>query len=210
MGTDGAVLAQQGFAVFNTKNIVGRRKDRIHLLRKNKMSVTGRHIRDGRFCNITCQRTASCQRKTHSVTQVFLKKISVYRRFRNKNTSCFHKDLRIAAFASKTKFIYAPKSIQKTYAACGKALRTGSGNLDGKLQDKIGTAKKSHLRPEIFFHKRRCASLHKISAHGDDHIISTKSFSDITDLIFMPPVKRIVFCNNSNNFHIKNLPFPKS
>ena len=29
MGTDGAVLAQQGFAVFDSKDIVGRRKDRI-------------------------------------------------------------------------------------------------------------------------------------------------------------------------------------
>ena len=165
------------------------------------MSVTGRYIRDGRFCNITCQRTASCQRKTHSVTQVFLKKISVYRRFRNKNTSCFHKDLRIAAFASKTKFIYAPKSIQKTYAACGKALRTGSGNLDGKLQDKIGTAKKSHLRPEIFFHKRRCASLHKISAHGDNDIIAVCFLFYFCYLISMSIVKWIVFCNNACNFH---------
>ena len=210
MGADGAVLAQQGFAVLNAKDIVWGRKDGIHLLRKNKMSVTERHIRDGRFCNITCQRTASCQGKTHSFTEIFLEKISVYRRLRHKNAGCFHKDLRIAAFTAKTKFIHNPKSVQKAYAACGKALRTGSGNLDGKFQDEIGTAKKSHLCPEMFWHESRSSSLYKIPACGDDYIISTKSFLGITDLIFMPPVKRIVFCNNSNNFHIKNLPFLKS
>ncbi len=59
---------------------------------------------------------------------------------------------------------------------------------------------------------RRCfgmrAGADKIPARAD-HYNQTKNFLGITDLIFMPFVKWIVFCNDSNNFHIKTCHFSK-
>ena len=62
----------------------------------------------------------------------------------------------------------------------------------------------------MFFHKGRSPSLYKIPAHGDHNMISTEDLPGIADLVFVAFVKWVIFCNDSNNFHIKKyLPFLK-
>lgn len=51
--------------------------------------------------------------------------------------------------------------------------------------------------------------MYKIAAHGDDHVISSCQFFGFFNLIFMPIVKWVVFCNNSYGFHAKSIAWKK-
>ena len=55
----------------------------------------------------------------------------------------------------------------------------------------------------------RFSALYKVTAHDYDNLVLSV-FACLTDVIGMSVVKWVIFCNDSNNFHIKKyLPFLK-
>ncbi len=94
--------------------------------------------------------------------------------------------------------IFHPNSV--AVARYGALIRAKSPtNCDAHLAESL-----FQTRSRRYFSKRADARLlNKISAHGDDHIISIFLLTQIVYLVFMSSVKRIVFRNNSGRHFIK-------
>ena len=110
-----------------------------------------------------------------------------------------HKALRIRRFSPECQRI-APKGSQNMHPGSGKGFRRGTGPRVWQRHHKIGPV----LQGGLCAHRRRQrskpAALHHIAAHAHHNRLCAQR-AHLCDLIGMALVKRIIFCNNSCNFH---------
>ena len=89
-----------------------------------------------------------------------------------------------------------------TDSATGKKLGGSSGKDRWKLKHQVGTAQKRHTCALVFVDDGRLTSLHEITAHYYDDIISRCLPFNLLQLIFVPIVEWIVFGNHTCNLHV--------
>ena len=170
-----AVLRQDGFAVFYSKNIIGTLQQ-IGVI----LQCGGSGGREG-------------QTLVKLLTQSVLKVV------RQQRFCGRYQGTGIAGFCAEAKKI--TKSAKNLYAAGGKALRRRKGIGKRQLQHQIGAAEKSRLRPEGFMEDGRIAPLDKIAAHqANDGAILTEFGTDGVELLFVTVVKGVIFANNADSF----------
>ena len=110
--------------------------------------------------------------------------------------------LSVSALAAEGKRIDYAELRENLHAAACKALRRAERLRHRQLQHKIRACQNCRLRAHTLFKNRRFSALDKASAHQThDGSICAQRLPDLPQLLFVPPVKGIVFANNASDVH---------
>ena len=108
---------------------------------------------------------------------------------------------RIFRFTAEGEYI-APQTAQHAHAAARECVRRAHDKQRGQFKYRVRAAAQRRLYARRFIYARGFAPLGKAAAHADDHIIAARDFPRFVDVIRMPRMKRIVFGDDSGDFHV--------
>ena len=119
-------------------------------------------------------------------------------RFAKENGGNFLKKRCIIAFCPEAQYVRDAKLCKERYCTFCEVFRTSGGIADGQLDDKVGAAKQSHAGARVLVKDSRLSALHVVGTHYDNCVISACRFLCFSDMVFVPCMERIVFCNDSD------------
>ena len=109
---------------------------------------------------------------------------------------------RVAAFAAEAEDIHDPRVVQKRRTAAREPFRAGTGPRLRQLQNEIGTARKRHAGAHRLRQQGRFATLGEVTSENNDAVCRSRRTRG-GDVMGMSVVERIIFGNNTGNFHGK-------
>jgi hypothetical protein len=116
---------------------------------------------------------------------------------------CPLQPLRVGAFAAEGQMRHDSGAGQHLRAAQAEALGRGDRPRQRQLQHQIRAGAHGGLRPDVLADNGKSAPLHKISAHGaDNRGVRPQQIPDAGNLVEMPGMQRVIFCDNSCNWHL--------
>ena len=110
-------------------------------------------------------------------------------------------ECRVRLFGSVADGIYYVSGSKETDPSVGKTFCGCTCPKCWQLKHKICPALERHTASAVFICDRRNAAFQEVTAHDYDNVIGTGLFADLFDLILVSVVKRIVFGDDSCNFH---------
>lgn len=111
------------------------------------------------------------------------------------------KQRKAGLFAPETDGIGYTCLSEHTDGSAGEEFGTSGCETGREFQDEGDTFRERHGSPGIFVCDRAGTALDKVSAHDSDHEVGACDFPGFFDMIFMPVVKRIIFCDKSCYLH---------
>ena len=90
--------------------------------------------------------------------------------------------------------------------ALRKALRARHGKRGRDLGDDVGAAHDRPFGTGVFIGAGRLAALHEVAGHRDDAEVRARLFFGFLHVVDVPVVQRIVFRNDADHTHGRQLP----